>query len=98
MTFTKDHRHGWLTCPACGYRMDGSTELDGHKAPPKDGDWSVCIACATVNIYANNATVLRPPTVEERDEYVRAPSVQAAVQAVIEVRDRAESWPKGPRR
>jgi hypothetical protein len=94
-------RHGWLTCPACGYRVDASSfvgeEADDDHVPPVDGDLSVCMACASVNVYAFGATCLRSPTADERAAFSAELEVNAAVQSVIEAKDRySRTWPKGP--
>jgi len=102
MIFGKDHRHPRLSCPACGYRCDTSSqispdgELSGHA--PADGSASICLACATINIYCNDATSLRPPTVEERGELTQNAHVQGVVQALLKVKDGRRNWPKGEQR
>jgi len=66
---------------------------------PRDGDASLCLACATVNVYANDTSALRPPTVEERDEFTSDPQIQSATRSLLDVKERkAGSWPKGTKR
>ena len=97
----KTHKHAYLACPVCGYRVDAASPMTGQGGP-KDGDAGLCLACASVNIYviAAGATALRLPTPEERTDLARDPDVQTAVQRLISVRDRSRragrSWPKGP--
>ncbi len=103
-SFGAVHRHGLMACPACGYQVDASNVLVGVGSDDSvdrglaDGQGSICLACAAISVYVNGASALRPPTVEERGEFARDARVQVAVQALIEARDRAGSWPKGPKR
>ena len=90
---------GWLNCPACGYRMDASAPVANTPADaqPSDGDSTICIACASIGIYAFGTAALRLPTVEERGELMAEPDVRAAVDRVVEARlNWGKGWPKGP--
>lgn len=94
-----EYRLDMMACPACGYSVDatafvGEDGKDDH-VPPMDGNVSVCIACASFSVFADGATRLRLPTVEERGEISREPAAQVAAQSIIELRDRRPSWPRG---
>ena len=94
-------RHPFMGCPACGYRADAAGSADGSRTrPPKDGDLALCVACAGINIYAkvNEDIALRLPTADERATFARSPTLQAAVQRLIEIRDQhRKGWPRGAR-
>ena len=92
------YRHLELACPVCGYKADsasyaGVPRQNDHK-PPADEDRSVCIACASINIFALGGTALRLPTADERAETARNPQVQRLVQVLITAKDRSDSWPR----
>lgn len=91
---------GFPVCPACGYQVDASSTVAGHgiedgQRAPADGNMSICIACAGVSIFTDDATRLRLPTADERGKIARSPAVQAVAQSIIELRDRDGQWPKG---
>ena len=93
------YRKPGVTCPACGYASDSATYLtpkhSDDPVPPADDDLSICLACASVNVFTFNGSALRLPTADERSEFARNAEIQRAVQILITTRDRSSSWPKG---
>lgn len=52
-------------CPRCHYKLDGAS--GGTGAPPKAGDYSVCIMCAAMLVFTPEAAKgLRLMTEEEQ--------------------------------
>lgn len=48
------HRHASTNCQICGHILDSSTNLDGERTPKK-GDVTLCIECAAVYEFEENA-------------------------------------------
>ena len=48
----KTTRHAPFPCPACGLKMDASSDMDG-KAIPKPGDFTLCIRCGCVLVFTD---------------------------------------------
>ena len=77
-----------MHCPACGYAVDAAMsagEDDEPDTTPTDGSLAVCMRCASVNIYCNDATSQRLPTPEERADIFSDPTVQKIVSAALMV-------------
>jgi hypothetical protein len=77
-------------CPVCHWRLNGASS-DGMSKPPKPGDFSVCINCASLLVFSRKLT-LRPMQSRdwsrlkpgERDALVR---YQQAIRNVHRMRD-----------
>jgi len=69
-------------CPHCGQHNDHNTESvpDGGpvRALPIDGDYSLCVGCATVSMFVNGplGMFVRPLTAAEELEALVDPDVQ----------------------
>lgn len=51
-------------CPECGALLAGSTQVsDSPKAPvtPEEGDWMVCLYCASPLVYGEHGQTLASP-------------------------------------
>lgn len=44
-------------CPACGSRLDASTSMFDEDASPDPGDFSMCLDCGAVLVYARDMTM-----------------------------------------
>lgn len=89
------------TCPTCGYRMDAHSAIGDHDAVPKDGDFSICIACGSPAIYTwlegLGILALRQPTASENVEAMRDDRIIAAMLAHRQARASKPDWPRGPK-
>jgi hypothetical protein len=67
----------------CLASHDGVTNITGT-AGPKDGDVSICSACAAVNIFDSTAEGrMRRPTQSEQRKIDRDPKLRVAVMAML---------------
>ena len=87
-----------VTCPTCGYKMDGHSAIGEEDAVPSAGALSLCIACGSLAVYADvlGQLVLRQPTGEERGEALQIPTLVAAMFAHRQARAANPDWPTGP--
>lgn len=46
-------------CGTCGYKMDAASDLEGQRSP-KNGDVSICISCAAINIFDAQLKLVKP--------------------------------------
>lgn len=54
------------TCPFCGHVVNSASPADVEEAaPPEKGDFSVCLYCAEVSVFADDAGTLRKATPED---------------------------------
>ncbi len=80
------------SCTACGYRFEAATGFR-HQRVPKDGDVSICIECANVDIFqiaADGTISLRKPTPDEQVTLDHDQAITDARAAIILRRDLAE--------
>ena len=87
-------------CHACGYVQDAVSPADGGPGRPDAGSLIVCLACGTLAIVDDSATVglyVRPLTPVEHRRALADPGVvrTLAVRAVMAQRA-GEAWPYGP--
>jgi hypothetical protein len=69
-------------CPYCDYASDSAADLEGQETPSPE-DFSICISCAQILIFADDLT-LRKPTADEEKSARQITDVrryQAAVRA-----------------
>ncbi len=72
-----------MTCPTCNSPLNGSTD-DGDTRPPRDGDLSLCIHCATLCAFTDQVTRLRLATPQELAEAEQHPGfVQTRFNIII---------------
>lgn len=52
-------RHEEYTCPGCGYKFDCATVIGKkEKYTPRQGDFSICLKCASVLRYAKGNVIM----------------------------------------
>lgn len=89
-----------VKCPTCGYQMDGHSAIGDEDATPDEGDVSVCIACGSIGVYvwmtALGGFILRKPTPDEHESFMRNPTLVAAMVAHRQARATHPDWPRGP--
>jgi hypothetical protein len=80
-------RHNDLTCGACGYQMDTTTNVTGQRAPCT-GDVVLCGRCAAVWLFEVSPlgiVALREPTIAELTDFdpqvIRAARLLAVLNA-----------------
>jgi len=54
------------TCTTCGKDLDAATDPTGD-ARPKVGDVSICVYCATLNVYDNDLRFRKPSEAELKE-------------------------------
>lgn len=47
MKLGKGHKIKLNFCPVCGHPLDGASNAEGEDILPEEGDFSICIVCAT---------------------------------------------------
>ena len=55
-------------CLNCGAEHDRASGNDG--ASPAPGDWSICVECGGLSVFADDLT-LRPPSAEENEAAIK---------------------------
>ena len=74
-------------CPACGAARDAATDpTNPDQVAPRPGDFSICIACAALQVFDTGLT-LRLPTTLETAEAQALPGVQRLQRAARTLRD-----------
>lgn len=65
------NKHPEFHCPSCGTVMDSTTSSEFEAVMPSDGDFSLCVQCLDVNVFAVSllGISLRPATPEEQVEF-----------------------------
>ena len=71
-------------CPACGAPRDAATDPTDTDQAASPGDFSVCIECAALQVFAADLA-LRRPTEAEAAEAALLPGVQALQRAAREL-------------
>lgn len=77
-------------CPKCKAKADGFTSTEGI-AIPKDGDWSVCMYCQSLNVYVKTGDQysLRLATDAEVEELKKQhPGVFASIEKARKLTER----------
>lgn len=67
-------------CPFCFYRATHVGSMVGGTAPPVPGDFSLCLGCGELSVFAAIGGVRRP-TAAEAAEFAADPEMIAAKQA-----------------
>lgn len=81
-TFTEVKGTG-LSCPYCDTRLAGHEALEAA-ATPTPGDYSLCLGCLRLIVYAHDLS-LRRPTEQEEEEFRTAPEYAASRHEVVRV-------------
>lgn len=68
------HEHPPSTCWNCGEPLNCTTSY-GHQRAPRPGDWTHCITCHCMSVFADDLS-LREPTVDELAAATRDPHMQ----------------------
>ena len=76
----KARRHKPLWCDGCGELLTGNAPIDLHRAKPDPGDWSICMHCGNLAIFADDLS-LRPLTEAEAREAEADETIMAALRA-----------------
>jgi hypothetical protein len=84
MSLGKTTRHGWITCPACSYRMDCSTPLEGN-ATPKPGDFTLCISCGELLQYGKGLQFEAIPD----DDFLKLPPEE--IERLLDLEERTKA-------
>ena len=82
-------------CPTCGHLFDRAEAFPGSHRP-RSGDYSICINCRGVNVFAMDLTV-RAPTDQELIAAAGDPKMRAITDAIAHVRAKLGP-PPGKRR
>lgn len=72
-----------INCSVCGHSMDRAAQVDGQARPAPD-DFTLCIRCGHVMVFAADLSV-REPTVAELKEIACNPIIQRALVAIRQV-------------
>lgn len=70
-----------VTCPECGYEMDGVSGVNGA-SHPDDGSISLCMQCGKISVFAlveDGKFRLDQPTAEVEREVLEDPEVRRIV-------------------
>ena len=67
------YRHAWMTCPACGKKVDSMSITDPGSGEPEDGDYVLCYGCHVVSVLVVGpfGMAFRTPDRAELDEFMR---------------------------
>lgn len=86
MTEQKTTRHTETRCPVCNHKLDASSSFEGHT--PKEGDFSVCIECASILRFKDPELRLGLATQDDIDPLLpeEREDLNKAVAAVIVLR------------
>lgn len=80
-------------CPYCGAVVTRASEVNGKRARPKAGDFTLCLYCGAFCVFRADGTLRRPVRSEER-EAQRDPAFQRARDAVVSfIQDQGASRP-----
>ena len=71
-------------CPTCGHPFDCAETFSASRRP-RPGDYSICINCRSVNVFAMDLTV-RAPTDQELIAAAGDPKMRAITDAIAHVR------------
>ena len=83
MRSTSVTRHGHFhPCPFCGKPCDAAGATSRLSPPPKPGDYSICLYCAAVAVFADERGTTRKPTQEETAALKNDPEASAHVARV----------------
>lgn len=66
------HRVVESSCPNCGNKADAATAVGNVDLTPRPGDYTVCVCCGHVLVYADDLKV-REPTEKEIDRIAGHP-------------------------
>jgi hypothetical protein len=78
---SEPHRIKPSACPWCGKLHDCASAVDGSTDPPRAGDVTVCIACASPLVFAADLS-LRKATREEERRMNRNPTFALASRVI----------------
>ena len=81
-------------CPACHARLDAATDCGGEPRRPREGDFTLCLYCASILRLASGEDLL-PATEEDlemlrrdaEETYFRLMATRAAIQLTTRIRE-----------
>lgn len=77
-----------VKCQSCGHPFEEATNMfAANWGGPKDGDASICIECGELSVFTDKGRGRRPPTPEEREEFLADERVVATVFAIRQVHE-----------
>ena len=74
-------------CRNCGLPSSAATHIEGDDISPEPGNFSICVRCRTLSIFANDLT-LREPTEDEWTEIASDKDIKKATWIVANLPDK----------